>query len=80
MITRKAFSRLCCPPGRTAANSASHRYADRDEVIGNGSDPGRPATPRSSSACPAANRCAGCGLQRGQPGFVVGRAEMLNRT
>jgi hypothetical protein len=38
MITRKAFSRLRCPPGRNAANSASHRYADRDEVIGNTDD------------------------------------------
>jgi hypothetical protein len=29
-----------------------------EEVIGNGADSDRAATPRSSSVCPAANRCA----------------------
>jgi hypothetical protein len=36
-------------------------------VIGNGSDPGRPATPRSSSACPAANRCAAAAFNAANP-------------
>src|SRR4029077_1560276 len=38
--------------------SASHRCAAREEVIGNGTEPGWAAIPRSSSAWPAANRSA----------------------
>ena len=36
----------------------SHRWGICEEVIGNGSEPGGPASPRSNPACPAANRSA----------------------
>jgi hypothetical protein len=60
-------------PGRNPAGCAV-----RVEVIGKGSEPGQPATPRSNSARPAANRCAAA-LSTRLRSLAVRRTDVLDR-